>query len=95
ALPRRVAFAKVKCTGMCISVLISRDAHQNGLEANATLRGKPEGPTRPGCVSLVTFFAQAKKVTRQQAKKGLSKPDKTSANKPSHMSHVINQCTNH
>jgi hypothetical protein len=39
------------------------------LEANA-----------PGCVFLVTSFAQAKEVTRQQAKKGLSKPDKKPVN---------------
>jgi hypothetical protein len=40
-------------------------AHQNGLEAKLLLRGKPEGPTRPGCVFLVTSFAQAKEVTRR------------------------------
>ena len=79
-LSLRVGFAKVKCTWMYISVLISRDAHQNGLEAKPALRGKPEGPTRLGRVSLVTFFARAKKVTRPQAKKGFSVPDNISEN---------------
>ena len=78
-----MAFAKVKWPWMAISVLISRDAHQNGLEANAALRGKPEGPTRPGCVFLVTSFAQAKEVTRQQAKKGFSVQEEISVNKRS------------
>jgi len=63
-----VGFAKVKC----------RDAHQNGLEAKPALRGKPVGPTRSGGISLVTFFVHAKKVTRQQAKKGLTDKDKIS-----------------
>jgi hypothetical protein len=65
---------------MYISVLISRDAHQNGLEAKPALRGKPVGPTRPGCIFLVTSFVQAKEVTRQQAKKGFSKPEEKSVN---------------
>jgi hypothetical protein len=68
---------------MCISVLISRDAHQNGLEANAALRGKPPcflGANAPGCVFLVTSFAQAKEVTRQQAKKGFSEPENNAVN---------------
>jgi len=83
-----VAFAKAKCTGMCISVLISRDAHQNGLEANVTLRGKPPcflGANAPGCVFLVTSFAQAKEVTRQQAKKGFSEPGKNAVNNTNHL----------
>jgi hypothetical protein len=65
---------------MAILVLISRDAHQNGLEAKTTLRGKPEGPARRGVFLWLLFFAQAKKVTRQQAKKGISKLGKNSAN---------------
>jgi len=32
-------------------------------------------PTRPGRVSLVTFFARAKKVTRQKAKKKFADHD--------------------
>ena len=51
---------RAKWPWMAISVLISRDAHQNGLEAKVALRGKPEGPTRPGCVSLVTLLCTSK-----------------------------------
>ena len=55
-----MGFAKVKWPWMAISVLISRDAHQNGLEAKPALRGKPVGPTRQGCVSLVTLLCTSK-----------------------------------
>jgi hypothetical protein len=55
------------------------------LKQNHRCEGSPQcffwGPTRPGCISLVTFFVQAKKVTRQQAKKGLSKSEKISVKK--------------
>jgi hypothetical protein len=54
----------------------SAEAHQNGLEAKPALRGKPEGPTRRGVFLWLLFFAQAKKVTRQQAKKRLTTHDK-------------------
>jgi hypothetical protein len=38
---------------------------------------------RPGCVFLVTSFAQAKEVTRPaRAKKGFSKPGKKPVNNP-------------
>jgi len=42
---------------------------------------EPEGQTGWGVFLWLLFFAQAKKVTRQQAKKGFSKPEETSINK--------------
>ena len=38
----------------------SAEAHQNGLEANATLRGKPVGPTRRGVFSWLLLLHKQK-----------------------------------
>jgi len=49
------------------------------LKQGTLFEGSPgafPGPTRPACISLVTFFVQAKKVTRPQAKQEISKSEK-------------------
>ena len=85
ALPRRVAFAKAKWLWMAILVLISRDAHQNGLEAKPTLRGKPKASATGVCFLGYFFCTSKRSNSLSESEIKLSKPGSNSVNSTRYM----------
>ena len=81
--PMSVASKSVTCQGeMHKDVHFSMDKPgwriHAALKQGALFEGSPgavPGPTRPGCIFLVTSFVQAKEVTRPQAKQGISESE--------------------
>ena len=70
---------------MAILVLISRDAHQNGLEAKPTLRGKPKASATGVCFLGYFFCTSKRSNSLSESEIKLSKPGSNSVNSTRYM----------